>query len=159
MRAVSRALMVLESRAPSALGRHGDVSLGLTAQAIILSALRASSLLQSEADSKIRQTPGPSSRGLSLASASYLLHRRSQRSRRLLDRNSKGSTMLASNPKFRIQPLSRFAICHARYRLFAKRAPFGQRLRQLGQNKGGFSYRDVLLGRVRALSALAILNS
>ena len=93
--------------------------MGLTAQAIILSALRASSLLQSETDSKIRQTPGPSSRGLSLASASYLLHRRSQRSRRLLDRNSKGSTMLASNPKFRIQPLSRFAICHARYRLSA----------------------------------------
>src|SRR4029077_4896676 len=57
MRAVSRALMVLESRAPSALGRHGDVSLGLTAQAIILSALRASSLLHSETDSKIRHTP------------------------------------------------------------------------------------------------------
>src|SRR4029077_14212437 len=91
MRAVSRALMVLEPRAPSALGRHGDVSLGLAAQAIILSALRASSFLYSEPDSKIRQTP------------------------------------------------------RVKYRLFAKRAPFGQRLRQLEQKKGGFSYRDVYL--------------
>jgi len=57
MRAVSRALTVLVSTAPSALGRHGDVSLGLAAQAIILSALRASSLLYSETDCKIRPTP------------------------------------------------------------------------------------------------------
>jgi hypothetical protein len=42
MRAVSRPLTVLESTAPSALGRYGDLSLGLAAQAIILSALRAS---------------------------------------------------------------------------------------------------------------------
>jgi hypothetical protein len=56
MRAVSRALTVLESTAPSALGRYGDVSLGLAAQATILSALRASSLLYSETDSKIRTT-------------------------------------------------------------------------------------------------------
>ena len=59
--AASRALTVLESTPPSALGRYGDVSLGLAAQAIIFSALRASSLLHSETDSKIRQAPGLSS--------------------------------------------------------------------------------------------------
>jgi hypothetical protein len=45
------------SAAPSALLAFISHSLGLTAQAIILSALRASSLLHSETDSKIRQAP------------------------------------------------------------------------------------------------------
>jgi hypothetical protein len=72
------------------------------------------------------------------------LHRRSQRSRRLfkqkLAKEPKVRQFWPLNSKFRIQPPSDLSSAIYRlfgYRLFAKRALFGQRLRQLGQKKVG----------------------